>query len=527
VPQCGRKNLTDCHSSRPERAKALTIALEKEFGVPFTLFDAATGAVIPLGRMSRQAQGVRPVSVDAAEVQMLARSERTRVATLPDGRYQLALVLYAQREAVFVAAAEVTSLARAGEIPRPAKVREQAVLEKWLQAVSDRLRLEDQLLSRHRAEAVQRAETSSAWETLLTLDQVARDLRIHKHHSANHLHILEAAHTSLRVRTLIWIHPEMEEPVLCQGERLLTQDECRHLARVLSQSRDFQPSAPLLCNNPPATRWGAHFPQIENLMAFAPTDQGPGGWFIALNKIEPVPFRLTDAAILLPFVALLDMQRRSTHRYLDLKELLVGLARALTTSLEAKDHYTFGHSERVARIAVELGRELRLNPTEVGDLYLAGLLHDVGKIGIRDSVLQKTEALSADEQKHIQEHVTIGYAILADLRQIRNLLPGVLYHHERYDGSGYPDGLACEDIPLLARILAVADAYDAMSHPRPYRDAMPNRQVEQILLAGAGSQWDKRVVDAFCRCRQQVYAIRQRGVGDSLRLAIEGAVESH
>jgi HD-GYP domain-containing protein (c-di-GMP phosphodiesterase class II) len=157
---------------------------------------------------------------------------------------------------------------------------------------------------------------------------------------------------------------------------------------------------------------------------------------------------------------------------------------------------------------------------------LAGLLHDVGKIGIRDTVLHKAETLSAEEREHIQEHVTIGYSILADLHPIRNLLPGVLYHHERYDGKGYPDGLAGEDIPLLARILAVADAYDAMSQSRPYRDPLPNRQVEERLVAGAGSQWDKEIVDAFCRCRQQIYAIRQRGVGDSLRLAIDRALRS-
>jgi HD-GYP domain-containing protein (c-di-GMP phosphodiesterase class II) len=112
------------------------------------------------------------------------------------------------------------------------------------------------------------------------------------------------------------------------------------------------------------------------------------------------------------------------------------------------------------------------------------------------------------------------------LRQIRNLLPGVLYHHERYDGKGYPDGLAGEEIPLLARILAVADACDAMSHPRAYRDAMPNPRVEELLVQGAGSQWDKRIVEAFCRCRPQIYAIRQRGVGDSLRLALNGALRS-
>jgi putative nucleotidyltransferase with HDIG domain len=229
---------------------------------------------------------------------------------------------------------------------------------------------------------------------------------------------------------------------------------------------------------------------------------------------------------LTPFVALLEMHARSSQRYQDLKDLLVGLTRSLTTALDAKDSYTFGHSERVARIAVELARELGLEGDELGDIYLAGLLHDVGKIGIRDTVLLKPDVLTPEEREHIKQHVTIGYSILADLKQIRNLLPGVLYHHERYDGTGYPDGLAGDNIPLLARILAVADAYDAMSNARPYRDALPCRKVEEILTKGMNTQWDKQVVEAFMRCRQKVHAIRQRGVGDSLRLAIEGTLRS-
>src|SRR6202035_3019831 len=110
-------------------------------------------------------------------------------------------------------------------------------------------------------------------------------------------------------------------------------------------------------------------------------------------------------------------------------------------------------SERVGRIAVELGRELGLPKEELGDVYLAGLLHDVGKIGVQDTVLHKPGPLSPEEQDHIQQHVTIGYWILAELRQIQNLLPGILYHHEHFDGTGYSDELAGQNIPLLARIL--------------------------------------------------------------------------
>jgi HD-GYP domain-containing protein (c-di-GMP phosphodiesterase class II) len=425
---------------------------------------------------------------------------------------------------------------------------ERVRLQKWLQAVADRLHIADQLLERRRGDT-ESSHSAGTWETILTLDRLIRRLRIHKEPAKNQHRILDAAFKQLRAETLIWVPQQSDAPIAIQGEPLLAPPECRSLANCLSQHPDYRPLEPLLCNDMKATGWANRFPQVSNLLAFLLTDQGPLGWVIAINKLpagvrssafgsagpadppgrQPkaegrTPFRKSDAALLTPFAALLELHGRGSARYQDLKELLVGLTRSLTAALDAKDSYTYGHSERVARIAVELGRELGLSGDELSDIYLAGLLHDVGKIGIRDSVLGKVEPLTPEEFEHIKQHVTIGYAILSDLRPIRNLLPGVLYHHEHWDGNGYPDGLAGEAIPLLARILAVADAYDAMSTNRPYRDALPCRKVEEILVKGGGTQWDKRIVEAFLRCRQKIHTIRQRGVGDSLQLAIDGAL---
>jgi HD-GYP domain-containing protein (c-di-GMP phosphodiesterase class II) len=201
---------------------------------------------------------------------------------------------------------------------------------------------------------------------------------------------------------------------------------------------------------------------------------------------------------------------------------LLGLANAL----EAKDPYTRGHCERVGawgrRLATALGRP----PEEIDTVTQAGLLHDIGKIGVRDLVLLKADPLTPEEFNHIKEHVVIGHRILAGLRPLRSVLPGVRSHHERYDGQGYPDGLAGENIPRIARILAVADAYDAMGTQRPYREGLSREEVEERLRQGAGKQWDARVVEALLRCRQQVYLIRQRGVGDSLNLALDGALRA-
>jgi HD-GYP domain-containing protein (c-di-GMP phosphodiesterase class II) len=135
---------------------------------------------------------------------------------------------------------------------------------------------------------------------------------------------------------------------------------------------------------------------------------------------------------------------------------------------------------------------------------LAGLLHDVGKIGIDDRVLRKAERLSAAEYEHIKQHVEIGHQILHDLPKLEAVLQVVLHHHEWWDGGGYPHHLRSERIPLGARIVAVADAFDAMSSDRPYRTRMSDQEVDQILREGAGRQWDPEVINAFFRCRDEI-----------------------
>jgi HD-GYP domain-containing protein (c-di-GMP phosphodiesterase class II) len=379
---------------------------------------------------------------------------------------------------------------------------------------------------RRRDEDTQDSRTAPSWDALLAIDQLARRLTFHKDPSRNQQRILDAAVSLLPVQALLWISCRRDQSVLLAGQVDLPPEECRRLAELLGRSSDFRPPAPLLLNDWAASTSGSRFPAINNLLAFQVGKSESQGWFVALNKRAESSFRRSDAALLLPFAALLELHLRWSQRYQDMRDLLAGLTRSLTAALDAKDTYAVGHSERVARIAVELGRELGLAGDELSDIYLAGLLHDVGKIGIQDSILHKEDALTPEEMAHIQEHVAIGYGILADLRPIRKLLPGVLYHHEHYDGTGYPDGLAGADIPLLARILAVADAYDAMSHARAYRDSLPFQRVEEVLQQGAGAQWDKQVVDAFMRCRHRIYAIQQRGLGDSLRQAIDGALRS-
>ena len=183
---------------------------------------------------------------------------------------------------------------------------------------------------------------------------------------------------------------------------------------------------------------------------------------------------------------------------------------ALSAAIDAKDPYTSGHSERVARIAVRLAEELGMPANKRGDLYLMGLLHDVGKIGIDDDVLKKPGPLTPDEFKLVRSHVQIGVHILSDLKKLHHLLPGVAHHHEHLDGTGYPDGLAGEDIPLEARILAVADAFDAMSSSRPYRRRLTTTQINEVFVRGSGVQWDPRVVNALNPAVAEIELIRRK-----------------
>lgn len=247
----------------------------------------------------------------------------------------------------------------------------------------------------------------------------------------------------------------------------------------------------------------------------------PVGRLIAVQRRPDAPFTTEHLQTLRSVANLIASQRYNASRYDDLKDLLFGIIRAMVWAIDAKDPYTAGHSERVARIAVRLGQELGLSPVQRGDLYLMGLLHDVGKIGVEDSVLKKAGRLTEAEYRAIQEHVKIGVRILSDMRKLRHILPGVAYHHERIDGNGYPSGLAGDDIPLAARILAVADAFDAMSSSRPYRRGLSPSRIDEILREGMGTQWDARVVAALLACRDEVAGIHSRGVGESLQIALK------
>lgn len=171
----------------------------------------------------------------------------------------------------------------------------------------------------------------------------------------------------------------------------------------------------------------------------------------------------------------------------------------LLNALEAKDPYTKGHSESVARYSLLIGRQLGLTPAELDNLQIAAYLHDVGKIMIDRKLLTKPDRLNGTEETIIRKHPEIGFQILRGLKISCEITAAVLHHHERWDGTGYPHKLFGYEIPLFSRILAVADTFDAITSDRPYRSKIPVRTAKKEIEAHAGCQFDPEVVKAFVR----------------------------
>ena len=191
--------------------------------------------------------------------------------------------------------------------------------------------------------------------------------------------------------------------------------------------------------------------------------------------------------------------------YDDQQAMFMGTLEALTTSIDAKDPYTCGHSERVAHLSRALALEYGLSHHQSERIHIAGLVHDLGKIGVPETVLCKPGKLTPEEFGLIKRHPDIGAVILKDIPLLDDVLPGVLHHHERYDGKGYPGGLKGEEIPLMARIIGLADSFDAMSSNRTYRAAMTREKVLAEIQAGAGTQFDPELARAFLRIDLKAY----------------------
>jgi putative nucleotidyltransferase with HDIG domain len=188
----------------------------------------------------------------------------------------------------------------------------------------------------------------------------------------------------------------------------------------------------------------------------------------------------------------------------NLREMFIDTTKALAAAIDAKDPYTRGHSQRVAQISLEIAKEMGQSPSEQQKVNIAALLHDVGKIGIEDHILKKPGQLTDEEYGIIKQHPRWGAMIMGHISQLKDVVPAIQHHHERLDGSGYPEGLAANQIPMLARIIAVADTFDAMTTDRLYQKAMDPQFVVSKLHEWKGSRYDPTVVDAMTRIYSRI-----------------------
>ena len=338
---------------------------------------------------------------------------------------------------------------------------------------------------------------------------------------------LELLGDLIHCRSVALITPELgtsnqlELFVQSWGEKI-NEESCRELVKHWKKSES---SVPIVCNDGLIPEKNTE--RLDGIDSYILTalmkDGKTYGWVAALNKkytghvrthfhdqmdaASELEFGTSEATLIRSTANILATHAKNLDLFEQRQELLIGIVRTMMNSLDAKDPYTCGHSDRVAQYARIIAEKMQLPAEECHDIYVTGLVHDIGKVGVPDRVLKKPGKLTDEEFSEIKKHPEIGYKILKSLDAFSYVLPGVLHHHESVDGTGYPHQLKGDAIPLMARILAVADAYDAMTSNRPYRDGMPVKKAVSILLEGSGSQWDKKCVDAFLEGIEQVLEI--------------------
>ncbi len=234
--------------------------------------------------------------------------------------------------------------------------------------------------------------------------------------------------------------------------------------------------------------------QIQSIMCVPMRDeQGPVGVIYVDNVVGSRQFTKRDLKVLSAIgnqggiaIRRAQMARQVEGLFRDAIRTIIGL-------VEVKDEYTYGHSERVTAVSLRIAELLPMERPDMRDIEIAGLLHDMGKIAVRPDVLRKPEALTESEYEAIKQHPVKGAAILNNVENAETIAAAVRHHHERWDGTGYPDGLAGEDIPLLARILAIADAFDSMASERPYKRVLAQDEIISELTEGTGTQFDPNI----------------------------------
>jgi HD-GYP domain-containing protein (c-di-GMP phosphodiesterase class II) len=337
-----------------------------------------------------------------------------------------------------------------------------------------------------------------------------------------HKLVLAAIHDCINAEMVFWYPGRSSESLEFAGECVLPTNWCAGFARKLIDGTPGLDGRLLRSNLPENPSFGPYHPCSAALVRVS---RSQGSWLVAVNFTKKHFLQDADLRIMALVRRIFVNHRRASDMTTRMTDTLAWLVQCLTTSIDSYLPQSRGHSERVAKIAVAIGKRMRLQRPLLNDLYFAGLLHDIGITSVPQSVLLKPEKLTADEFAAVKTHPIIGDGILAGIKQLAHLRPAVRHHHERYDGLGYPDGLAGDDIPLAARILAVADAFDAMRSPRPHRPAIAKAEVDAILAAGAGTQWDPKVIEYYLQCCSHFHAFYDKTASQT-ESAVVHVVES-
>ena len=474
------------HTSLPTETQAPRIVvpddlvqrLEEQTGVTVCFFDASGTPAEP--GVSPALQGLVREALDAGE---------DRVLSVPDGLAGAWLVRQRGRPTL-VAGALLAGLGPAGE----------RLGRRLLGAVSEAIRTRFA-----QAELAGQCESlsgalSQSFEELSLLHNVGEVLRVTRPVISLMQYVCEELCATTGAEASVAYLPGVSggRPTLVTAGVLPVPTS--DLPRLFDHVLEVAPESILVNNQCRADPLLGRFSlTLEQLVAVPlMLGEGPTGTLALFNRPRE-EFGSPDAKLLRSSANATAVFVENRRLYDELQAMMLDLVRALVSSVDAKDPYTCGHSERVATTCRELAVELGLPDEQVERTYMAGLLHDIGKIGTPEAILCKEGYLQPEEREIINQHPVIGGNILKGIRQLEAVRHAVVHHHERLDGSGYPDGLTENAIPFLARIVGLADAFDAMTSNRPYRPTMPLHEVLAEIDRHAGTQFDTGVVEAFRR----------------------------
>ena len=377
------------------------------------------------------------------------------------------------------------------------------------QEAPDFLLVLDGLLKQEQAQLVAKGELSTlianlvtTYEELSLLYRISKSMRVTQQPDAFLQNICNELLDVMNIQgavAIVYPHPPTTESdaVVVAGELGLSEGQLKALADQEISAKFASDHRAILNNNFSASNDDRFHGAVRNLIAVPLVmDEDSIGMLVGLNKF-PGDFDSVDLKLINAIGSQAAVFLANNQLYADLQDLLMGVLHALTATIDAKDPYTCGHSQRVAMISRRLAQECGFDQEKVQQIYLAGVLHDIGKIGVPEAILCKKGRLTDEEFTDIKRHPMIGAKILGGIRQLDEIVAGILTHHERPDGTGYPQGLKGDDVPIEGRIIGLADSFDAMTSDRTYRNALPLDVVVKEIREWSGRQFDEGIVERF------------------------------